>query len=121
MKAELDAQLYLADPKNAAEITKMAMEQTTGFTPKVLWMSLYGDYPQSQGGTPIRDSLVFTFTPQTMQLIDKATAFLHSIKSISVEHLSPDAILPQYADAALKSRGLSSPIGEVKAQAVSPF
>ena len=31
LQAELDAQLFIADPKNAAEVIKMAKEQTTGF------------------------------------------------------------------------------------------
>jgi NitT/TauT family transport system substrate-binding protein len=36
LQAELEAQLYAADPKNATEVAKMAVAQTTGFTDKVM-------------------------------------------------------------------------------------
>src|SRR5713101_5587439 len=42
LQAELDAQLFIADAKNATEVIKMAKEQTTGFGERVLWYSLYG-------------------------------------------------------------------------------
>lgn len=119
LNAELDAQLFLADPKNAAEVIKMATAQTTGFTPKALWMSLYGQYPESQGGAPVRNSLVFAITPQAMELIVKATQFLHSIKSINVDQLSPDAVLPDMTAAILKERGLTSPVGNIMAMPVT--
>lgn len=115
LNAELDAQLFLADPKNATEVIKMAESQTTGFTAKSLWMSLYGQYPENQGGAPIRNSFVYTITPQAAELIAKATQFLFSIKSINVEKLAADAVVPEFAVAVLKERGLTSPIGVVKA------
>ncbi len=119
LNAELDAQLFLADPKNAAEVVRMAESQTTGFSSKSLWAALYGQYPVAQGGGPIRNSFVFAITPETMQLIDKATSFLYSIKSISTAKLEPDAVMPELAADVLKERGLTSPIGEIKAQPMS--
>ena len=121
LNAELDAQTFLADTRNAAEVTKMAMEQTTGFSEKALWMALYGQYPESQGGTPVRNSFNYAFTPETMDLIGRATLFLHSIKSINVDKLRPEAVMPDLASAVLKERGMKSPIGEVKALPASEF
>ena len=115
LEAELDAQLFLGDPKNSAEVIKMAKEQTTGFSERVLWYSLYGTYDPASGGSPIRDYLPYTFTPETRELISRASAFLYSIKSINVEKLRPDAIEPQWTEQILKERGLKAPIGEVKA------
>ena len=66
LNAELDAQLYFADPKNANEIIRMAKEQTTGFSERSLWYSLYGTYPKEGGGTPVRVVLPYTFTPEAM-------------------------------------------------------
>ncbi len=114
MKAELDAQLFIADPKNATEIIKMAKEQTTGFPERVLWYSLYGSYDPASGGHPVRNYLHFAFTPETRELIDRAATFLHSVKSINVEKIRPEAIDSKWADEALKERGLTAPIGEVK-------
>lgn len=121
LNAELDAQLFLADPKNAPEVTKMALEQTTGFSDKVLWMSLYGQYPADQGGAAVRNEFVYTITPEAAELISRATQFLYSIKSINVEKLRPEAVMPEFANAVLKERGLKAPIGEVKAMPISDF
>src|SRR5256714_2517723 len=115
LQAELDAQLFIADPKNAAEVIKMAKEQTTGFSEKVLWNSLYGRYPDSAGGGEMRNTMHYTFTPQTRELIDRAATFLHSIKSINVEKIRPEAIEAKWTEEILKERGLKAPIAEVKA------
>jgi NitT/TauT family transport system substrate-binding protein len=115
LEAELDAELFLADPKNSVEIVKMAKEQTTGFSERVLWYSLYGSYDPIAGGSPVRAVLPYTFTPDTRELISRASEFLFSIKSINVEKLRPEAIEPQWTEDILKARGLKAPIGEVKA------
>jgi len=114
LNAELDAQLFLADPKNANEIIKMAREQTTGFSERSLWYSLYGTYPKEGGGTPVRVFLPFTFTPEAIELIKRATAFLHEIKSINTPQLRPEAVMPQFTQEVLKERGLKAPLGEIR-------
>lgn len=121
LNAELDAQLYAANPKNAMEVAKMAVSQTTGFSEKVMWMSLYGEYPASQGGDPIRNSYEYTFTPASMELINRATTFLHSIKSINVDKLRPDAVMPQFTQEILKERHLTAPIAQVRGLPESAF
>jgi NitT/TauT family transport system substrate-binding protein len=115
LQAELDAQLYIADPQNAAAVIKMAKEQTTGFSGKVLWNSLYGRYPDAAGGGDMRNTMHYTFTPEARELINRAAAFLHSIKSINVEKVRPEAIESKWTEEILKERGLKAPIAEVKA------
>jgi len=115
LQAELDAQLFLAEPKNAAEIVKMAKEQTTGFSERVLWYALYGTYPEATGGVPVRNYMHYTFTPEARELIKRAAAFLYAIKSINVEQVRPEAIEASWTEQILKERGLKAPIGEVKA------
>lgn len=115
LNAELDAQLFLADPKNAGEVARMAKEQSTGFTEKILWSSMYGKNPADVGGADTRLTLPYLITPDVRKMIDNATAFLFSIKSINVEKLRPEAIMPEFAEAVLKERGLSAPVGVVKA------
>jgi len=114
LNAELDAQQFFADPKNAMEISKIAQEQTTGFSQKVLWMAAYGTYPKEGGGTPTRIILPYAFTPEAMELIKRASAFLFEIKSINSATLRPDAVMPEFAQAVLKERGVSAPLGEIK-------
>ena len=115
LQAELDAQLFIADPKNAAEVVKMAKEQTTGFGERVLWFSLYGTYDEKAGGQQVRNQLHYGFTPETRELIDRAATFLHSIKSINTEKIRPEAIDSKWTEEILKERGLKAPIGQVRA------
>jgi len=115
LEAELDAQLFIADPKNAAEVIKMAKDQTTGFSEKVLWNSLYGRYPDAAGGGEMRNTMHYTFTPEARELINRAAAFLFSIKSISTEKVRPEAIESKWTEDILKERGLKAPIAVVKA------
>jgi NitT/TauT family transport system substrate-binding protein len=114
LNAELDAQLFLADPGNHMEVTRMAKEQTTGFSEKALWMSMYGTYPKEGGGTPTRVILAYTFTPEALELIKRAAAFLHEIKSINTPQVRPEAIMPEFTQQVLRERGIKAPIGEVR-------
>jgi sulfonate transport system substrate-binding protein len=119
LQAELDAQLFIADPKNAPEVIKMAKEQTTGFSEKVLWNSLYGRYPDTVGGGEMRNMMHYTFTPEARELLTRAAAFLHAIKSISMAKVRPEAIEATWTEQILKERGLKAPIAEVKARPTS--
>lgn len=112
LNAELDAQLFMADPKNASEIIDIAMSQTTGFTRTTMARALYGSFPD-QKGSKVRFSLPYTFTPDARELITNATVFLRDIKTINVDKLKPDAIVTEFADKALQARNLKSPIGAV--------
>jgi NitT/TauT family transport system substrate-binding protein len=82
----------------------------------VLWKSMAGAYSDAEGGTPVRIELAFGITPKAQALITKATTFLHSIKTIHVDTLRDDAVMTEFTEAILKERGLTAPIGEVRAQ-----
>jgi NitT/TauT family transport system substrate-binding protein len=114
LQAELDSELYFSDSKNAMDIAKMAEGQTTGFPEKALWTSAFGTIPKASGGTDTRITLAYGFTPDAMDLIQKASKFLVEIKSISAE-IRPDAVQLQFTADILKARGLTAPVGEVKA------
>ncbi len=121
LEAELDAEQYIADPKNALSVAKLVAAQTTGFTEKQLWQALFGTYPTDVGGTAIRETVPFGFTPASLGLIKTDTAFLYSIKSIAIPQLASDAVLPDLTAGILKERGLSAPIGQVAAQPGSAY
>ena len=113
LNAELDAQLYLADEKNAAEVTKSIAEQTTGFTPRVLWKSLYGEYTANEGGVKTRLILPFGFTPEAMEHLNKSTAFLFEMKSVNKATMRPEAVMKEFTEQILKERNLKAPVGDV--------
>lgn len=114
LEAELDAELYFGDSKNAMDIAKMAASQTTGFPEKALWASAFGTTAKSGGGTDTRITLSYGFTPAAEDLIQKASKFLVEIKSIKSE-IRPEAVMPQFTADILKARGLKAPVGVVKA------
>lgn len=115
LNAELDAQLFMADPKNANELVDIVAEQITGFTKKVLWHSLYGSYPMIQYKSNVRMNLPFIFTPSVMANIKESAVFLHSINAINTSNLRSDAVMDEFAQQVLKERGLKSPIGAIHA------
>ena len=121
LNAELDAQLYLSDPKNAMEVAAMATQQATGFTEKMMWAAMFGKYAEETGGAPVRLTLPYTVTPEVLAQIATSATFLLSIKSINVDKLRPEAVMPEFTQAILKERGLSTPIGKVTAMADSEF
>ncbi len=120
LEAELDAVLYFGDSKNAMDIAKMAVGQTTGFPEKALWASAFGQSAKSEGGTDTRITLAYGFTPEAKDLIQKASKFLVEIKSIQAE-IRPEAVMPQFTMDILKARGLNAPVGVVKALPASAY
>ena len=113
LNAELDAQLFMADPKNAAEVMKYVKEFTTGMTEEQLTAAIYGAYPDDQGGTKKRLIFPFVIDNDSRELISKAVAFLYSIKGIASDKLRADAVMPEFAQQVLAERKLKSPIGFV--------
>jgi NitT/TauT family transport system substrate-binding protein len=114
LRAELEAEEYLADPEHAREVARMVKAQTTGFEERVLWQAIYGR--RTPGNDPdVRLSLPFGFTDAGREHIRKATAFLFDIKSINVPALPADAIVEQFTADILRERARTSPVGQVLA------
>jgi NitT/TauT family transport system substrate-binding protein len=113
LNAELDAQLYMSDPRNAADVMRMVKSYTTGVEDAYLWAALYGSYSDAQGGSKQRLIFPFVITPDATSLVEKATTFLYSIKGISVNKLRPEAVMPEFAQQVLAERKVGTPVGEV--------
>ena len=114
LEAELDAQLYLADPKNAAKIAEMAEKQTTGMERKILWQSLYGAFERAPVGS-VKNEMPFVFNDKAKTLAANAHAFLFEIKRVSSKDVRAGAIDDSVAREVLQKRGLSGPVGVIKA------
>lgn len=123
LEAELDAQLFLNDFNNASEVAAMAAQQTEKIDKKVLWSSLYGETPAKQGGGEVKVQLDFIVSPRVQGLLDNATAFLYSLpkKPAAEPKIRDGGVVDGVAREILKARGLSSPIGVVKARPVSDY
>lgn len=108
LRAELDAQRFLADPANADEIVRLAQEQTEGFSDQDLRDSLYREWPTAQGGSPggVRLRLPFVPTGDSAALVDTAAEFLYRIKSIPAPDLPEGAVDPELATTVLDEAGI---------------
>ncbi len=115
MEAELDAQLFMTDTANANELASIIEAETTGLAKSTLWHALYGTWAENQGGSPEKLTLNYSFTPDMVEYAQRAYSFLHSIKRVSTAELRDNAIDNSLAEAVLKARGLSSPLGSVSA------
>jgi NitT/TauT family transport system substrate-binding protein len=115
LEAELDAEQFLADRKNADQVVKLLKAQTTGFSEEALYKALFGFYAKEAGGSPVRLTLPFAFTPEALELIKKDTAFLYGAKNISIPQLADDAVIRDATEAILKEHNLKIPAGVVKA------
>lgn len=123
LEAELDAQLFLADLKNATEVSQMAEKQTEQIDRKVLWASLYGENPKSAGGGDVRVQLDFIVNERVQGLINDATEFLHGLpnKPAAGPKVREGGVDDKVAREVLKARGLTSPVGVIKAQPLANF
>lgn len=115
LSAELDAQLWMADPKNADAMVNIVKSRITGFSDKALWRALYGKYSEPEGGHKVRLYQPYTFTKDVTDLMARGMEFLKANKVLNVDKLRPDAVMPQFTEEILKERGLTAPIGEVRA------
>lgn len=113
IEAELDAEQFIADPKNEDEVVKIINKYVPGFSAADLRGAIYGKYPANEGGTDVRMVQPFTFPPDVRALLKEDAEFLHSIKGSPTAVIRSEAIADKYAEAALKKRGLKSPIGQV--------
>jgi NitT/TauT family transport system substrate-binding protein len=120
LEAELDAQIYIADPQNAAKVAEMAEQQTTGLDRVVLWRSLFGSADRAPVGS-VKNEMVFVFTDKAKQLAGNAHAFLHEIKRVSSKDVRAGAIDDSIARDVMQKRGLKPPIAIIKALPDSEF
>ena len=118
LEAELDAQLFMADPANADDVASMAEQQTEAIDKEVLWHSLYGDNPANQGGGEVKVQLDFVVNERVQGLLDAATEFLYSLpkKPAAEPKIREGGVMDGVARQILEERGLTSPLAVVKAQ-----
>lgn len=103
LAAELEAQKFLADPANADEIVRIALDQTEGLTEQDLRDALYRSWPADQGGAEdgVRLRLPFLLTEEAQEHIDYSAGFLHELDAIPDATLPEGAVLPDLAEKVL--------------------
>lgn len=115
LKAELDAQLFMADPKNADQVIAIIGKYVSQFSKKDLRDAIYGRYSAGEGGSDVRMIQPFSFTPEVRRLLKDATEFLYEAKGVNSPTLKESVVDGKLADKVLAERGLTSPIGRLVA------
>ena len=115
LQAELDAQLFMAEEKNAPEMVKFVRDRIQGFSEKSLWNALYGRYSEKEGGYRTRLTQPYAFTPEIMEVLNRGMSFLAANKVVSTAKLRQDAVMPEFVQQILKERNLKAPVGDVVA------
>ncbi len=123
LEAELDAQLFLSDPANAEELSKLAESQTEQIDRKVLWAALYGQNPASVGGGDVKIQFDYVLNDRVKKLLGDATAFLNSLpnKPAAEPVIRAEAVDDKVARDVLEARKLKSPVGSIAARPLTDF
>lgn len=123
LEAELDAQLFLSDPKNAEEVSKLAEAQTEQIDRKVLWTALYGESIAGAKTPSVKIEYDYIVNDRVQKLLNEATEFLNSLpnKPAAEPKIRPEAINDKVAREVLAARGLKSPVGVINAMPPSAF
>ena len=115
LKAEIETQIWYYDPRNHAEVLKIAEKYVTGFTQKALWFSLAGLLPEPYYGGPIRDEKLFVWNDEVRALQRRVTEYLAQEKVIPSADLLPGAVDDSFAREAMKEMNVTSPLTRIKA------
>jgi NitT/TauT family transport system substrate-binding protein len=115
LKAEIETQMWYYDPRNHAEVLKIAANYVTGFPEKSLWFSLAGQIPEPYFGGPIRDEKLFVWNDEVHALQKRVLEYLAQEKIIPSSELLPGAIDDSLARQAMKEMNVSSPLVRLKA------
>ena len=115
LRAELEAQRFLADPANAREILQMAGAQTSGFDPVDLWNGLYGRHSELEGGAARRMSMPFVFSAEAMKVVVEAGIFVRGAGGTAQPGLRAAALMPELARRVLAEGSAVNPPDEILA------
>lgn len=117
LAAELEAQRFLADPRNADEAIRIVAAHALGVPADALRLALYGAHPEKQGGSAVRLTFPFTFSVQAMSAVREALKLTQGPRLQPASEMRSEAIQSGFAEELLRTRGLKSPLGEVRARA----
>jgi NitT/TauT family transport system substrate-binding protein len=115
LKAEIETQMWYYDPRNHAEVLKIAQKYVKGFSHKALWFSLAGLIPEPYYGGPIRDEKLFVWNDDVHKLQEVVRDYLAKNKIIPHKELLPGAIDDSLAREAMKEMNVTSPLITLKA------
>ena len=123
LEAELDAQLFLANPANATQVSLLAQSQTENIGRHVLWASLYASAPTVPDGGETRLTFDFILSDRVRKILSDATVMMNGLpnKPAAESKTRPEALDDGLARAVLEARQLTSPVGIVTGRPLADF
>jgi len=115
LRTELEAQRFLLDPGNAAEVAKIVESQAKGISARVAWFSLYGRIPDANGGSPVRDVKPFRLDVRIRLFFEESYRYLYEAGLVKPAVLPPGAIDDALARQLAKEQALPFPLGIINA------
>jgi NitT/TauT family transport system substrate-binding protein len=104
LRSELEAQRYLMDPANQADVVKMVAKYAKGVPLNVLWYSIYGKVPVDRKN-PVREWKSFYFNKRELDNIKSVAPFLYKEKVIAVPELKDWVVDDSLARQVFKEAG----------------
>ncbi|HXF67853.1 MAG TPA: ABC transporter substrate-binding protein [Burkholderiales bacterium] len=117
LAAELEAQRFLADPRNADEAVRMLATYARHVSAQAVRAALYGAYPESQGGAAERAVFPFVFSGEARETVRKIHAYAQRLGLAPAGELAPEVVDGRWAERALAAAGFKSPLGRLHALA----
>jgi NitT/TauT family transport system substrate-binding protein len=115
LKSEIETQMWYYDPRNHAEVLRIAAKYITGISERAMWFSMAGLIPEPYYGGPIRDEKPFVWNDDVRALQKRVVEFLAEQKIVPSSELLPGAIDDDIAHEAMKEMNVSSPLVRLKA------
>lgn len=117
LHAELDAQLFMSDPSNAAEVVRLIAQRARLLPEKAVRAAFYGDHRKAQGGAAARIVFPFVFNADAMEVVRKIHVYLQQRGLAGSGALRSEAVESGLAERVLAARKLRHPVGAVRAVA----
>jgi NitT/TauT family transport system substrate-binding protein len=114
LRAELEAQQFILEPKNWEKVADLVRSQTEGITTRMAWFSLFGAVPPERGGSPIRDEKPFTFDDRVHKHLTTIYTFLFGAKVIDMDKPPAGAIDDSIARTVAQEAKVKVPLGIIK-------
>ncbi len=115
LEAELEAQQFLADPRNADEAVRLLARRARLVSEHALRAGLYAAYPRAQGGASVRAVFPFGFSVEALDAVRKAHRYLQQGGFAPAGPLRGEAIDAVWTERVLAAHKLKPPVGELRA------
>lgn len=112
LKAELEAQQWVADPANAMELAQLAVDQTEGYTLEDMWDAMFETDTVEDGGHPdaLSNRMPFIIDDEATDHINSSWAFLNGIKVIPQAEPFEGIVADELARKVLTDSGATFPV-----------